>query len=681
MPPTPDAPDVQQPVAAPDQQASAAASGPQPSATPAPDQSAAPAAPAAAAPAVAPAAGPVAPPQSRLQNVEDGTKHVLGDIFQTIAGGKKIVYQQGPNGEPVKTYQDLKPGEMARGILAAALTGLAAGYDPARRGKGPAMSSAFAGGFNAETEQREKNQGQQRAEAEQDFSNKNLAEEHKIKLQKAATDQQASMQEYTKTQQQMDQAAVRAKQEGIVFDQGQQSYFNSLDAKYTGEIAKGGKPIDDPKNPGKPLIWYSKAEAQTYANEHGAQLVKPGEFSTQVLMAPGGGFEVIDTPLADKEKIDWRFVKRDAKGRLETDSKGNYIPSGEKDQSGNIVQPTRMSGEDYGNKIIEIENFKTAAAKYQDVLAQASERRAIAAKDERYQKASSRMADAGNNPYAMNTENGEWTMNDADRGVLRAYYSTNLRATEAAIAKANTDLGNAVGADADKIRKDIAEAEDLRQTFKTGLATIGADGNNVTKSQAMSDSLLKRFDTPEKAAQYFDQQAKAGKYAAHMLPEEIAGVKQRLVAAADAAGQKAAADKAAKEAKPTAAAAAQPGADLASQPLVVLKNQQVRNTAVAHLAELQKAGKSPEEIAAEINNTKGLEAADKTYLINQLNGRNDVRPGLTVMKDPKSGKTINVMSDDQKQWLDRGYTVVGAGTSGVQPGSGPNVEKEGEVGK
>src|SRR5208282_389560 len=173
-----DTPDVQQPVVpSPDQHADAATAGPQPTAAPASTQ-ANPAVPT-QAPAAASAPGAAAPSQL---SPGDKAKHVLGDIFQTIAGGKKVVYTQGPDG-PVKTYQDLKPGEMARGILAAAITGLASGYDPANRGKGPAMSSAFAGGFKGEQEQRDKQAGQQEKEAQQTFANKNASDEMLMKKQ------------------------------------------------------------------------------------------------------------------------------------------------------------------------------------------------------------------------------------------------------------------------------------------------------------------------------------------------------------------------------------------------------------------------------------------------------------------------------------------------------------------
>src|SRR5208337_1378102 len=73
-----------------------------PSAQPSPAPTAA---PTPVTPAQAPAPTPGTP------TAEAQHHGVLGEIFQTLAGGKKKVWQQTDKG-PVATYQDLKPGEM-----------------------------------------------------------------------------------------------------------------------------------------------------------------------------------------------------------------------------------------------------------------------------------------------------------------------------------------------------------------------------------------------------------------------------------------------------------------------------------------------------------------------------------------------------------------------------------------
>ena len=125
-------------------------------------------------PQPSPAGGQASPqPQPGTDAAAQQHQSALGEIFQTLAGGKKKVWQQTDKG-PVATYEDLKPGEMARGILAAALSGLAGGYDPARRGKGPAMAAAFSGGFKANEERVEKQEAGKAEEAQKQFQNRTL---------------------------------------------------------------------------------------------------------------------------------------------------------------------------------------------------------------------------------------------------------------------------------------------------------------------------------------------------------------------------------------------------------------------------------------------------------------------------------------------------------------------------
>jgi hypothetical protein len=150
----------------------------------------------------APAAPPItenqpAPqPKKPVPNGDDLNFHhgALGEIFQTLAGGKKKEWTQTENG-PVATYRDLKPGEMARGILAAAITGLAGGYDSANRGKGPAMSDAFSGGFKANEKRVEKQQGKEEGEAQDQFKNDNLSQERALRKHADAREQQKFIQE------------------------------------------------------------------------------------------------------------------------------------------------------------------------------------------------------------------------------------------------------------------------------------------------------------------------------------------------------------------------------------------------------------------------------------------------------------------------------------------------------
>jgi hypothetical protein len=628
-----DTPDVQQPLPTPDQQADAATAGPQPSqGSDQPMPGAAPAAaPAAASAAVpAPAAAPTA------QSIGDKTKHILGDIFQTIAGGKKVVWQQTPNG-PVKTYEDLKPGEMARGILAAAITGLASGYDPANRGKGPAMSSAFSAGFKGEEAAREKQATTDQAQAQEQFTNQNASDELMMKKQRFATEQQQSILDYQKTQQAMDQAKERSRQEGIVFDQGQRAYFDALDAKYAGEIAKGGKPIDDPKNPGQPLVFWDRNALQQYANEHGKELVAPGEFDTKIMARPDGSWVIMKTPLAEREKRSWRFAAMDPKDPNKPLMKdGKVVPSGEKDQSGRVIPPALMSGEEYGNKITELDAHRKSAASAEDLLSQAAERRAIAAKDAKYAVAQDQLAKAGNDPNAVDISNGAFIVSDKNRGMLVNQRMMMFKAQEAAWQKADKEFKELPpDQQTPELRTQIEAAriqtEELRKQWDA------ASTAPVTPSQAMTQSLLRRFDgDPEKAAKYFDDQAKAGKYAANLLPQDIDTVRKNLVTITKQQQDQAQQKKAAPAAQQQDEFGPSAAKDFLTSPAVIQGAQAIIQQ------ELQKG--SFYDVQRGIRNDTTLSKADKMKLLDYLAST----PYNVTLKD---GSSIQVGPDQINSFL------------------------------
>jgi hypothetical protein len=633
-----DTPNVQQPVTpSPDDQAAAATAGPQPSqATPDLTQPV-------AAPTQANAAVPVQanPAAVAPATAGDKAKHVLGDIFQTLAGGKKIVYAQGPNG-PVKTYEDLKPGEMARGILAAAITGLASGYDPARRGHGPAMSSAFSAGFQGEQERQDKQQQQKQQEAQQTFVNKNASDELLMKKQRFAQEQQQSILDYQKTQQMMDQAAVRSKQEGIVFDQGQRAYFDNLDAKYNGEIAKGGKPIDDPKNPGQPLVFWDRQTMQQYANEHGKELVNPGEFDTKIMSRPDGSWVIMKTPLAEKEKRSWRFAQMDPKNPSQPLMKdGKVVPSGEKDESGQVIAPAIMSGEEYGNKITELDAHRKSAASAEDLLSQAAERRALAAKNAQFAAAQDQLAKAGGDINSMDVATGKSIVNDKNRQMMVARLTMAVKDQEAAAAKAEDQFNNALPSEqTPEKRAQIDEAKREAKDLRDQLNSVTTA--QTTPAQNMTRSLLKRFDNdPQKAAEYFDKQTKEGKYAGNLLSQDIDTIRKNLIAANQEKQNETKAQPAQDQFGPSAAK------DVLASPANVQGAQAI---IMQHLS----GGSTLDEVAQGIKSDPTLSRADKTRL---LNGLPKPEAGKALMINSE-GKIINAAPEEQKQLATGGYRLI-----------------------
>lgn len=542
MPPTPD--QQNPPAASPDpqQQAAAATSGSAPSQATPIDQGSAAAVPA-AAPTTAPAsaAASVQAP-ANAQQQQPGIKHVLGDIFQTLAGGQKIVYTQGPNG-PVKTYQDLKPGEMARGILAAAITGLASGYDPANRGKGPAMSAAFANGFKGEDEMRTGLADRNEKEAQQQFVNNNLAEEMKMKKAKFAQDQVQSVIDYQKSQLELSNLATKAKQEGIVFDENQKALFRKMDDDYYTAVHTGHL-LDDPKNPGHPLTFHDDAQAYKHMSDLGIALTKPGDYDTKVVRVPGGlGYQIAEVSIPDQEKQAVRFAKMDPK-HPDTplrDKDNKLIWDGTSvDLSGHPLKPGTYNGATYGPLAADSIAYKKSVADAARVSAEAAKDREEIANNKSLREASNRLADAGNNPYAVNTKTGQWSLFDGDRKQLQAFWASQVDKLETAIHKGQDELGQLDPKTQAAQYKDKQAQIDQDQRDWTSAKSKLADTveQSVTKGKGLADSLLRENkNDPKKAGEYFEKQVKSGAYGVNLKPEDIAETRSILQSAINTSNQ------------------------------------------------------------------------------------------------------------------------------------------------
>ena len=543
MPPTPD--QQNPPAASPDpqQQAAAATSGSAPSQATPIDQSSAAAVPA-AAPTTAPAsaAASVQAP-ANAQQQQHGIKHVLGDIFQTLAGGQKIVYTQDPNSNRlVKTYQDLKPGEMARGILAAAITGLASGYDPANRGKGPAMSSAFASGFRGEDQERKGLEAKKEQEAQQQFVNQNASDELLLKKHQDAREQQEAHQKSQETSQIMEEAKVKAQQQTTLFDQGQLDRLNAQDDAYRKALILG-KIVQDPTKPGQDLVLHTKDEADAFVAKHPELTLAPGQFDTKPYQRPGvGGFVIIKTPLSDKEKEDTYFAKRNpTTGKIMYDSSGQMIPTGQRDMSGNIIQPGKMTGQDYQNKMDEVMRYEDHQLTWQQKLAQISKEKAEAEKDLSVLGANKQLADAGNDPTAMDIHTGFPKMSFKNREVMASFYTKSAQNAQTAINKMREQLQTATDTDAKDLREAIKKAQDDQDGYRNAIAAMS---RKTTPEASMAQSLLDEYDNdPKKALSFFEEEAKKGDYKASQL--DLNKVRASLAAATATAAT----------AAPTAAAA------------------------------------------------------------------------------------------------------------------------------
>src|SRR5258708_6566886 len=173
---------------------------------------------------------------------------ILLSAFQDLAGGKKTTWRSSPDG-PVAVKENLQPGEMARNILAAALTGLAGGFKT-RGGPGGNKAQAFTAGFEAEEAAKTKQETDKKQNAQQEFQNKNVADEMTLRKAANARDQQRSIDLAQEHAMHMDQARQNLEQGKFEFAQRTTEFEQRQADRMNLLSTLGAKPIIYPD--GKP---------------------------------------------------------------------------------------------------------------------------------------------------------------------------------------------------------------------------------------------------------------------------------------------------------------------------------------------------------------------------------------------------------------------------------------------
>lgn len=262
---------------------------------------------------------------------------LIGTAFQDLAGGKKTVWRQTDSG-PVPVKENLKPGEIAQNILAAALTGLAGGFGPGRHNAG----AAFAGGFEAEAKAKQEQSQQQQTQAEQQFKNKQAADEMTLRKQQNAREQQDSilrqktyeldMNKWKRAVEVGDQQLAMQK---IDFDDAQTDRVNRLRQLGATPLKfADGTPIPEFK---------SIQEAATWASDpnHAKLAIQPGKYDTLFEFDPANQKYMILQKPKGWDDAQWLGVKTDADGNPVLDKDGKKIPDGTfKDPTtGKVVAP------------------------------------------------------------------------------------------------------------------------------------------------------------------------------------------------------------------------------------------------------------------------------------------------------------------------------------------------------
>jgi hypothetical protein len=229
---------------------------------------------------------------------------IIGTVLQDLAGGKKTTYRQTESG-PVPVKENLQPGEIARNILASALVGLAGGYSPAARGKG--AGAAAAAGFEAAEQMKEKKADQAKNQAQQEFQNKNVADEMTIRKAVNARDQQRSIDQHQETTMRTEQMAQDIAQGKIRNLHENESYFLNQQNTWNISMQSGMRPLD-----GAPEF-ASNEDLTDWLNKNAKTAIQPGKFNTVIQTDPYTGRFVILQKPKGWDDPQWMGVKVDDK--------------------------------------------------------------------------------------------------------------------------------------------------------------------------------------------------------------------------------------------------------------------------------------------------------------------------------------------------------------------------------
>lgn len=306
-----------------------------------------------------------------------------------------------------------------------------------------------------------------------------------------------------------------------------------------------GKIVQDPSNPGKNLVMHTWADAHHYISNHPELTTGGGEFDTIPYQLPGtGGFVLVKTPLSEDEKVDTYFAKRDPKtGELLRDPKTKkLIPTGQPGADGNIIQPGQMTGARARALRKESDEYVENQTSWREKNSVSAKNFADAEKEDSITKANKSLADAGNDPAAIDIYTGFPKMPLKQRETLAAFY---LKASQEVEMNANNmrkQLDLATGDEAKDLRAAIKEADDKDKQYGT---VVNSLNTKIKPETALANSILDHFDgDAKKASTFFEEQAKKGSYNGAQL--DLNKVRTGLAAAVTQAQQQTAAEEKAK---------------------------------------------------------------------------------------------------------------------------------------
>jgi hypothetical protein len=336
--------------------------------------------------------------------------------FQDLAGGKKVTYRQTDNG-PVPVRENLRPGEMAQSILAAALTGLAGGF---KAGRGKGAAGAFSAGFEAEEAAKTKQETDKKQNAQQEFQNKNVADEMTLRKAANARDQQRSIDlahehamHMSRAQQDLEQGKIEFAERTTEFDQRQADRMNLL-------RTAGAKPLTYPD--GKPVEEFnSPQEAATWANKNSALAIQSGKYNTVFEVDPVTNRYVIMQKPLSWDDPQWLGVKTDPKTNLPVkDKDGQMIPDGNfKGTNGKVEVPAgQMTPHQLYDSQTRLLDLQSKILSREEALERLKNMKRERIKDQQLQKADDEFNRAQGNPDAIDEKTGTFIVSPSSRTIL-----------------------------------------------------------------------------------------------------------------------------------------------------------------------------------------------------------------------------------------------------------------------
>jgi hypothetical protein len=366
----------------------------------------------------------------------------LGSIFEDLAGGKKTVWTQTPNG-PVATKVDLKPGEMAQGILAAAITGLAGGYAPEARGKGP--GGAFSAGFNATQKARDTAAEQAKEQAQKTFTNKQAADELTIRKQQQVLAQQEGIKRLQQDDQLYAEGAQRLRQGD--FEYGQ-ALLDADDKQQKRLILDARSGITQLKYPDGTLTpeFATPGEAQTWANANAKLAIKKNGMYNIPYHDPATHRWGIGELPKDWDDPQWMGVVKNPDGTPKRDSDGNFTPDGTFKQNGKVTVPGGQitPHQFHDSQVDEIES-QTKEVSLEDAKVRLANAQMGYKKDQRINKAQEEYDRANGDPLAIDPETHQFIMSPSARDIMSDTLTKKAAMENAvftAASKRLEDLGN-----------------------------------------------------------------------------------------------------------------------------------------------------------------------------------------------------------------------------------------------